>query len=242
MFDEEISCDKTFAEILAAYQAGRPCYAKCRMNGKVSWGYLYLPLTELDENASSGYARFAMAQMTDGSSPEKLETNYVKIGADGTAVGYFGTQDLGSAQMLPEVDPSDEGKFLRVNSDAEFVAETVPAFTGASTSAAGAMGFVPAPAKGQQNKWLKGDGTWGDLPSASTGAKGITYLVDEVTRTDTDKAATARAVNTIYKMFNRSTGVHEADANYTTLMARGMSLNAAETTPAVNGSIAWQYE
>ena len=119
-------------EILAAYQAGRPCYAKCRMSGKTSWGYRYLPLTELDENTSSGYARFAMAQMTDGSSPEKLETNYVKIGADGTAVGYFGTQDLGSAQMLPEVDPSDEGKFLRVNWNAEWVAEAVPSANGGS--------------------------------------------------------------------------------------------------------------
>lgn len=132
VFDEAISCGKTFAEILAAYQAGRPCYAKCRMSGKTSWGYRYLPLTELDENTSSGYARFAMAQMTDGSSPEKLETNYVKIGADGTAVGYFGTQDLGSAQMLPEVDPSDEGKFLRVNWNAEWVAEALPSANGGS--------------------------------------------------------------------------------------------------------------
>lgn len=115
-------------------------------------------------------------------------------------------------------------------------------FSGATSTAAGTAGFVPAPAKGQQGKYLKGDGTWADLPSAGTGAKGITYLVDAVTRTDTDKAVTPRAVNTVYKMFHRATGVHEADTNYTTLMARGMSLNAEETTPAVNGAIAWQYE
>ena len=41
---------------------------------------------------------------------------------------------------------------------------------------------------------------------------------------------------------NRTTNVNAADTNYTTLMARGMSLNASETTPAVNGAIAWQYE
>ena len=115
-------------------------------------------------------------------------------------------------------------------------------FSGATSTAAGTAGFVPAPAKGQQGKYLKGDGTWADLPSAGTGARGITYLVDAVTRTDTDKAVTPRALNTVYKMFNRATGVHEADTNYTTLMARGMSLNAEETTPAVNGAIAWQYE
>ena len=118
----------------------------------------------------------------------------------------------------------------------------VAEFSGATSTAAGTAGFVPAPAKGQQGKYLKGDGTWADLPSAGTGARGITYLVDAVTRTDTDKAVTPRAVNTVYRMFNRATGVHEADTNYTTLMARGMSLNAEETTPAVNGAIAWQYE
>ena len=41
---------------------------------------------------------------------------------------------------------------------------------------------------------------------------------------------------------NRTTAVNAADTNYTTLMARGTSLNSAETTPAVNGAIAWTYE
>lgn len=41
---------------------------------------------------------------------------------------------------------------------------------------------------------------------------------------------------------NRTTNVNAADTNYTVLMVRGMSLNASETTPAVNGAIAWQYE
>ena len=41
---------------------------------------------------------------------------------------------------------------------------------------------------------------------------------------------------------NRTTNVNASDTNYTTLMARGMSLHAAETTPAVNGAICWKYE
>lgn len=40
----------------------------------------------------------------------------------------------------------------------------------------------------------------------------------------------------------RLTAVNVADTNYTTLMARGTSLNSAETNPAVNGAIAWTYE
>lgn len=47
-----------------------------------------------------------------------------------------------------------------------------------------------------------GDGTvkLTSLPNASTGARGITYLVDSYTRTDTDKAVTPRALNAVYGM------------------------------------------
>ena len=41
---------------------------------------------------------------------------------------------------------------------------------------------------------------------------------------------------------NRTTNVNDADTNYTSYMARGEALLAAETTPTKNGQIAWQYE
>lgn len=47
------------------------------------------------------------------------------------------------------------------------------------------------------------------------------------------------AINT---KLGRTTAVTEADANYTTYMARGEALFSSETTPTVNGCIAWQYE
>lgn len=40
---------------------------------------------------------------------------------------------------------------------------------------------------------------------------------------------------------NRTTNVNAADTNYTSYMARGEALFAAETTPTKNGQIAWQY-
>lgn len=40
---------------------------------------------------------------------------------------------------------------------------------------------------------------------------------------------------------NRTTNVNAADTNYGTYMARGEALFSTETTPAVNGCIAWQY-
>ena len=48
--------------------------------------------------------------------------------------------------------------------------------------------------------------------------------------------------NTLRYALNRTTSVGYADTNYTTYMARGTSLNSAETTPTVNGTIAWTYE
>jgi hypothetical protein len=44
---------------------------------------------------------------------------------------------------------------------------TYSAFTGATSSVAGAAGLVPAPAAGDGTKYLKGDGTWGTVSGGS---------------------------------------------------------------------------
>ena len=40
---------------------------------------------------------------------------------------------------------------------------------------------------------------------------------------------------------NRTTNVNASDTNYGTYMARGEALFSTETTPTINGCIAWQY-
>lgn len=40
---------------------------------------------------------------------------------------------------------------------------------------------------------------------------------------------------------NRTTNVNASDTKYTTYMVRGEALFSTETTPTVNGCIAWQY-
>ena len=45
---------------------------------------------------------------------------------------------------------------------------------GASASAAGGAGYVPAPTTGQQNLFLRGDGTWAQGPVGPKGDKGAT--------------------------------------------------------------------
>lgn len=48
------------------------------------------------------------------------------------------------------------------------------AMSGASASADGRAGYVPAPATGQQNLFLRGDGTWAQGPVGPKGDKGAT--------------------------------------------------------------------
>ena len=45
----------------------------------------------------------------------------------------------------------------------------------------------------------------------------------------------------INSRLNRTTNVNASDTKYTTYMARGEALFSTETTPTVNGCIAWQY-
>ena len=43
-------------------------------------------------------------------------------------------------------------------------------------------------------------------------------------------------------LLHRENAVHQANTDYTTLMARGTSINSEETNPAVNGAICWTYK
>lgn len=60
---------------------------------------------------------------------------------------------------------------------------------GATASAAGTAGLVPAPAAGHQSKFLRGDGTWSDGPVGPVGATGATGVsVSSITQTTTSTA------------------------------------------------------
>ena len=76
---------------------------------------------------------------------------------------------------IPSVTTSDNGKVATVVNgvwSAKHPNSYSP-FSGASASAAGAVGLVPSPKKGQQNRYLKGDGTWADvLPQVATSDNG----------------------------------------------------------------------
>lgn len=81
---------------------------------------------------------------------------------------------LDSKKVDKNQGSANAGKALGINSQG--MVEPVPFsgddFTGATSSTAGVHGYVPAPAAGDDAKYLKGDGTWATTPypSVMTGA------------------------------------------------------------------------
>ncbi len=97
------------------------------------------------------------------------ESAYVtNVGTSSAAVfdigipqGQKGEAGSGTGDMLAaDYDPNSTVK--NAGGITDYVATQIPGdMTGASSSAAGTHGLVPAPATGDQSKVLKGDGTWG---------------------------------------------------------------------------------
>lgn len=130
-YDQSVTHTKTYDEILAAYKAGKACYARVKLFGAYNTNLLLLPLAEVDE--AFGYVNFALTKMTQGDTSEKLMIYYVHIDSDGNAEGYWGTRYTlsGSEKFLPSVTAADNGKFMCVANGA-WSAVTVPDAEGGS--------------------------------------------------------------------------------------------------------------
>ena len=86
-----------------------------------------------------------------------------------------GTSDYSDLSNKPQINSNT----LSGNkSAADLGLATDAVFTGADGSTAGAKGLVPAPAAGDNAKYLKGDGTWGN-PSGGGGTSDYTDLTNK---------------------------------------------------------------
>lgn len=79
-----------------------------------------------------------------------------------TTIDVTGKQD--SLSALPSMAAS---KFLQTDANQNIVWGNLPQMSGATSSAAGTAGLVPAPTAGDQAKFLKGDGTWATPPEVN---------------------------------------------------------------------------
>lgn len=57
------------------------------------------------------------------------------------------------------------------------VGESAVIMTGATSSSAGTAGYAPAPSAGDQDKFLKGDGTWGEVNTSSSTVSKVSFTI-----------------------------------------------------------------
>lgn len=119
----------------------------------------------------------------------------------GTAFSYVGsegpyyTENQVDTLLNAKQDTLIAGTNIQIASDGKTISATDTTytdFTGATSSAAGVNGLVPAPAAGDQDKVLKGDGTWGTVQSGSsyTAGNGINIDANNEISVDTTVVAT----------------------------------------------------
>lgn len=68
--------------------------------------------------------------------------------------------------------------------------------TGASAEEAGTSGFVPAPAAGDQNKFLRGDGTWAEIEGGSIDTSSFATK-EELNTTNSNVSANTTAIESL---------------------------------------------
>lgn len=71
-------------------------------------------------------------------------------------------------------DKLTAGDNITINQDTNTISANYPDVIGATSSTAGTRGLVPSPAAGDEDKFLKGDGTWGVVSAGSASLAGLT--------------------------------------------------------------------
>ena len=76
--------------------------------------------------------------------------------------------------------------------------DTYVVFTGATSVTGGAAGNVPAPSAGDNEKFLRGDGTWATVSGGSSSGSGVSYIGVQVkTGTDTYTEVVAASAGSV---------------------------------------------
>ena len=95
------------------------------------------------------------------------------------------------AELDDKQDKLTAGANVQINPNTNVISATDTTYsdvTGATSQTAGAHGLVPAPAAGDEGKFLKGDGTWSTISAGSASLAGLTD-VDITTPADGDVLA-----------------------------------------------------
>lgn len=156
-----------WAKFIAAYNAH--CIVYCRASSNA------------DPSSGSQTRKAFMAYVNNADSPTEVEFQYFR------SVKTKTDSQQGDQTFIYKLAPTNGGtwsvetrnNFTKINVDSTLtktftqgtsasMSLSAKTMTGAGASTAGAKGIVPAPAAGDNEKFLRGDGTWATVQSGST--------------------------------------------------------------------------
>ena len=120
----------------------------------------YAPATDDTDGLMSAEDKVKLDGITPGAN-KYVHPSYT---AKGSGLYKITVDGMGHVSAVASVTKSDITALGIPGSDTN---TTYSPFNGATASAAGGSGLVPAPAKGDQAKFLKADGTWGTPPNTT---------------------------------------------------------------------------
>ena len=161
-----------WAKFIAAYNAGSIVYCRASSNANPGSG--------------SQTRKAFMAYVNNAANPTTVEFQYVRSVSSKSASqpvdqvfvytltnANGGTWSVATRDMGPK---TAAGTGIGVNYSSGTYTISANAMTGATSSTAGAAGIVPAPAAGDDTKFLAGDGTW----KTAGGGKEVTIVVSDL--------------------------------------------------------------
>ncbi len=216
-------------------------------------GSAYVVISEtlaLGETSGTAYrgdfGKAAFAHSQSAHAPANAEQN---VQSDWNATN---TTDDAFIKNKPESLPANGGNAATVNkhtvdsdvpADAKFTDTTYGSMRGATSSAAGIAGLVPAPSPGAGDRYLGADGTWRTgaigptgptgLPGASAGFGTPTASVDNNTGTPSVEVTasgpnTAKIFNFVFKNLKGAKGDTPSLVNNLLATAAGYALDARQ--------------
>lgn len=184
-----------WAKFIAAYNAGSIVYCRASSNA--------------DPGSGSQTRKAFMAYVNNATSPTSVEFQYVRSVSSKTdsqqcdqvfvytlTNSNGGTWSVASRNMGPKVNVSGPITKTFTTGASPTVTIGANAMTGATSSAAGAAGIVPAPAAGDDTKVLSGAGTWVAQPTVNDATLTIQQNGTTVD-TFTANSSTSKTVNIV---------------------------------------------
>lgn len=197
---------------------------------------------------TSGNGSNVTAAFTQASARSNLATGETLAVLFGKIKKWFA--DLGTLAFKSSVAKSDLASAVQTSlgkADTALQAETdptVPAWAKAETKpsyTASEVGALPSTTSIPQPTSVNPKAPGTAAPGTSTYYARADHVHPKQSVSKSDVGLGNVENVSISTRLNRTTNVNAADANYTTYMARGEALFSSETTPSVNGAIAWTY-